>query len=338
MARKVLLSSSNSYASTRHCFASNLPHRHDSSTPDTTTTRRSAAQHRARVVRICQGHHGEILQGVFYDSAGRKRRGLVTLPCPVFKTVAWAGCRDDDRLEVVPKEKTNVRKALLLLFEHFSVRHAGVSVRLQSNIPIGFGLGSSTADIVAAMRACADALALPVTNEQLFSFAVAAEEASDATMFSGNAHLVAHREGLVLEEFPAPLPTMGLISVNTAPDQPVRTQHFPPARYSPEEVQRLQNLRSHLRTALADRDPYAIGKVATKSALINQRRLPQTGLPEIVKLARNAGAYGVQVAHSGRMVGVLVPPDLPRDAPMIHHIQEGIQDLGLFPTHIRRIE
>ena len=29
------------------------------------------------------GHHGEILQGVFPDDAGRLHRGLVTLPCNI---------------------------------------------------------------------------------------------------------------------------------------------------------------------------------------------------------------------------------------------------------------
>src|SRR6476619_2778641 len=36
----------------------------------------------------CQAHHGEIIQGMFYDNNNQKRRALVTLPCPIFGTTA----------------------------------------------------------------------------------------------------------------------------------------------------------------------------------------------------------------------------------------------------------
>ncbi len=33
-------------------------------------------------VGFAQGHHGELLQGMFADATGRLRRALVTLPAP----------------------------------------------------------------------------------------------------------------------------------------------------------------------------------------------------------------------------------------------------------------
>ena len=60
-----------------------------------------------------------------------------------------------------------------------------------------------------------------------------------------------------------------------------------------------------------DRDFSAqqIGKVATLSALANQRLVYKPQLEEIIEYAQSLGALGVNVAHSGTMMGVLFAAD-----------------------------
>lgn len=133
---------------------------------------------------------------------------------------------------------------------------------------------------------------------------------------------------MTLEKFAAPLPAMGLISVNTAPDRPVATQNFTPAAYDAREKAIFERLRVDLRRAIADRDARGVAAVATGSADINQRKLMQPRYAELKIIARKAGALGVQVAHSGTMVGILLPPDLPRDAPLVRRVLTGVQAIG----------
>jgi len=283
------------------------------------------------------GHHGEILQGVFRDDAGRLHRGLVSLPCPLFNSVAWARQREAPGIELDPPEKVKVRKAVALLIERRALSHRGMMIRVRNNIPAGFGLGSSTADILAALRAVARACGIRLVPTELFGIAVEAELASDGTMFTRCATLVAHREGKVIERYQRSLPPLGLISANMDPAQPVPTTDFPPARYDATEIAEFGQLRGRLRIAIATSDPAAIGQVSSMSAAINQRHLPQPLLPDIRDIARRHRAYGIQVAHSGRMVGLLIPPDLDHTDRRVAGALGSMREIGLIPVFLRRV-
>jgi len=54
-----------------------------------------------------------------------------------------------------------------------------------------------------------------------------------------------------------------------------------------------------------------VGRAATASAQINQRHLPKPQFDKCLKLAERVEALGVQVAHSGTLVGLLFDPDDP---------------------------
>ncbi|WMT92546.1 GHMP kinase [Pelagibacterium sp. H642] len=281
------------------------------------------------------GHHGEILQGVFHGDDHRLHRGLVTLPFTSRYSIAVAEAIEGDEIIVYPKHKRKARDAM----EHFlrEMKHDQKGIRLivSSNIPEGFGLGSSTTDIVATIRATAKLLGTRLKPSALFRLAVRTEAASDGTMFSGKPRLVCQREGTVLERFRRKIPEFSLISVNVAPDQPVDTLIHPPARYNEQEISEFEELRRLMRRALRTASLSDLGKVATRSAIINQRYLPQPHFAAILDLCRSKGAFGVQVAHSGRMVGILLDPSLDRDDRTVRHIQSELLRLSLFSEFLK---
>jgi uncharacterized protein involved in propanediol utilization len=49
-----------------------------------------------------------------------------------------------------------------------------------------------------------------------------------------------------------------------------------------------------------------LGRVATMSASICQRHLPKPRFETVLDIAQEYGACGVQVAHSGTLVGILL--------------------------------
>ena len=251
------------------------------------------------------GHHGELVQGLFEDDGARLRRALVSLPCRQLKSRATFTPNPGDCVTVVPGSREKARRAAELTLKSFGQPTTGGKLVLDSNIPIGRGMGSSTADVLASILAVLDLLAIDAVSTDVMQIAVSAETACDSTLFRQQAVLFAHRDGVVLEAFRRPLPPIDFVSIDTTPDVTVDTLDFEPARYDALEIETFRPLRSLLRTAINNADVGMVGRVATASARINERFLPKPRLDEIETIGARYGAVGVQVAHSGTVVGLM---------------------------------
>ncbi len=280
-------------------------------------------------------HHGELLQGMFTDGTGQLRRALVTLPTPSHGSRAVFYPSQHHWGIVGTPELTKVRRAAILALREFS-RHPspakGGQIEILSNVPRGIGMGSSTSDVTATIRAVADYHGVSLTCEEVGRLAVLAECASDSIMIDDRVVLFAHRDGLVLETFGHRLPPMIVIGCDTEPGRHVDTLAFRPADYNDEEVRAFQVLRGALRRAVATEDVALLGKVATASARINQRFLPKPQLDVLLDLCESYEGSGVQVAHSGTVAGLLFdarPPDSVRRA---QRCIARLEDMGLVVT------
>jgi uncharacterized protein involved in propanediol utilization len=256
----------------------------------------------------CIAHHGEILQGSFYNEKGIVQRGSVTLRCPLFSASAKFLPTRQSKIEVYPNRRTKRKaiRAAQLTLAKLRKQHLGGLLFLAADSPEGWGLGSSTSDVVATIRAVADAFRTSFTAGDIALLAVEAEVASDSIMFDRDVVLFAHRDGIVLETFDNSLPPLDVLGFDTDPTHSgVDTLLHPPAAYTWQEIESFRPLRGLLRRAIADQDPRAVGAVATASARINERFLPKPRFSEILRVKEDSGALGVQVAHSGSVVGLM---------------------------------
>ncbi|AYG66090.1 GHMP kinase [Rhizobium sp. CCGE531] len=260
------------------------------------------------------GHHGELIQGVFEDWEGNLHRGLISLPCRHLNSKAEFRPRDEAGVSVTPIHRKKSKLAVELSLETLGRGGTGGHLAIASNIPIGRGMGSSTADVLASILAVFDSLHSPPTPDIVMEIAVRAEMACDSTLFSQVAVLFAQREGKVIEAFRNPLPPIDLISVDTAAGQTIDTLAFKSARYSSSEIELFRPLRSALRKALEASDLDLLGRVATASARINERFLRKPRLHEIEAIGARHGAVGIQVAHSGTVVGLMFDPTKEKSA------------------------
>ena len=89
-------------------------------------------------------HHGEIVQGLFYSADGELEHGLVTLPCPLFRTRARFRPLRSGPLAVEPGDRSRARTAARLTLDALGRTGWGGSLRIESNIPLRWGCGSST--------------------------------------------------------------------------------------------------------------------------------------------------------------------------------------------------
>ena len=273
--------------------------------------------------------HGEIVQGLFYSSDGRLEHGLVTLPCPLFGTRARFRPLRSGPLTVEPGDRTRARAAARHALEALGRTGWGGSLRLESDVPLRWGCGSSTTDVLASIRAVADAFDARLEPEWVARLSVASETASDSLMYGPErAVLFAQRRGSVLTDLGGPLPPVRVLGFNTEEGHGVETLSLPPIPYSVWEVEAFQPILGLLRRAVEEQDPALLGRVATASTVITQRHRPKRHMPQLLRLAREAGALGVQVAHSGTVAGFLFAPGAAADEP-VEQARAGLQRLGL---------
>lgn len=252
------------------------------------------------------GHHGEIIQGVHGCRRWGVRRVLVTMPCRMFRSSARFVVADGQPLTIEPAWKVKALTAARLTVDELGHPQCGGRLEIASETPIGWGFGSSTSDVVAAIRAVASALHVRLRGADVARLAVAAEVASDSTMFDDRAVVFAQRHGAVVEDLGGAIPALVVLGINTDPTgRGVDTLSHPPADYSWLEIEEFRPLLGLLRRAIRDQDPRLIGRVATASARINERFLPKPRFAELQQIADRHHAVGVQVAHSGTVVGLM---------------------------------
>ncbi|MDP2122211.1 MAG: kinase [Hoeflea sp.] len=254
-------------------------------------------------------HHGELLQGVFEGEDGRLHRGLISLPLAVQQSMVtfWPGEQGD--IHTRPAGRRKAARAAALTLKYLGFSNAGGDLTIESDIPVGHGYGSSTADVIAAIRAAAAATGATVRRSTVCRLAVEAEGASDAIAYGDQAVLFAHREGRILEHFGGEYPPLLVVGFRTDGARQINTLSLPRARYDPLEIEKFRTLRGLASHAVRHQDPRLIGSVATASARISQRHLAKSHFEAVVELAGSHGASGVQVAHSGTLMGVLFDAD-----------------------------
>lgn len=249
-------------------------------------------------------HHGEILQGALAH-AGERVPCLITLPVRGIASTARftpAGC--GERLEVVPAWKKKAQRAASLALAHIGAAVAG-RLDIECCVTTGVGLGSSTCDVVAAIRAVCRSHAVELDAAQVARLAIEAEGAADPIMFDEMV-LFAQRHGRVLESFGSWVPRYTVLSIDTDIGAGgLDTLTLPLPDYTDTQLEALQSMVERARKAFWQRDAATIAAIATASATLNQCFLPLRGFREICEIADEHGALGVQISHSGTLAGIL---------------------------------
>jgi uncharacterized protein involved in propanediol utilization len=257
------------------------------------------------------GHAGEILQGGLRHSDGI-HRFLCSLPAPTLGSQATLVPTPGRPLSIDPPWALKSLAAARLLLDRLGARHAEFAIRLASNVPVAKGCGSSTADIVATLRALLSHFGTSLPGTALARLAVEAEGASDGSVL-GSPAVFRHREGIIEDTLPGEFPAMCVIVVDSQPNVTVPTLSMRRARYSDRQIDVFHALLSDLRQAFRNADPAGAGAVATASARINQEFLPKPHIEEVIAMVEREGGCGVAAAHSGTVLSLLLPASSPCD-------------------------
>ena len=252
-------------------------------------------------------HHGEILQGLWWPRAADGTDPLpclVTLPMPQPGSEAHFTSRGDRRIEVHPPWKLKAARAARLALDALGATATGGLLRLHSPIPTGLGMGSSSSDVLAALRAVCSAFGAHPDADWLARLAAEAETASDPLMHD-EVVLFAQRHGTVIERWGKWLPEFLLLSVDTDPQSGGHDTLCLPAPHADGMRAEFTALVQQARAAFQARDAAAVAAVATRSAELHQRTVPMRGFHALRALSVASGALGLQISHSGTIAGML---------------------------------
>lgn len=270
---------------------------------------------------------GELAQGLLDGTLV-----MVTCPIDLHATATVALVEGSGRVHG-PPNAPKARRAVALTLA--SLGRTGLDARLSlaGQIPRKKGMASSTADVAAAIAATAAALDAPLPVRRLANLALAVEP-SDGVMLPGIA-LFDHKSGRIARSLGEP-PPMRVLVLEFA--GAVDTETFNALDHGAELRRQAARFREALAliTAGVERgDTELVGRGATQSAVAHQGVLPKPQLPAVLALGRAAGAVGVNVAHSGTVMGLMFGEDAERMRWAARHVSRRLP--GLLATYEHRV-
>lgn len=247
-----------------------------------------------KVTVSCPGSCGELVQGTING-----RNFLVTCPVELYSrvTVTLGG-------GPVTPVGAKVREAVRRTLEYLGETAENVRIRVDSDLPMGKGMASSSADISAACLATALAAGREIDAKTIGDIALAIEP-SDGVFLPGIT-LFDHVEGHTRRCLGQPPPmTAAIFDVGGEVDTIRFNQRADLAELNHLKEPQVLSALSLVEQGLQAGDCALIGAGTTLSARANQAILPKPSLEAMIETARSFGAAGINAAHSGTVLGIL---------------------------------
>ena len=247
------------------------------------------------------GAFGELLQGILPD----KKQFMVTFPVNLFSHVTFSP-KNDLNITSFPKHKIKSITLAKNIINYFGAKVGGELI-INSEIPEGKGLASSSADLVATAYAVADALGVTLSKE-LIAQLIREIEPSDGVMYQSIVSF--YYQELKLIKNIGNIDSLVIVAVDEGYVIDTLEYNSKVKFYTSSCALKYQQLLTQLTVAIKKNDLSTIGKIATESALMNQLNNPKKLLPDIIEICEEIKGLGVVVAHSGSFVGILLNPKI----------------------------
>ncbi|CAM3161067.1 L-threonine kinase [Klebsiella spallanzanii] len=266
-------------------------------------------------VAQCPASCGELIQGWILGS-----EKLVSCPVDWYSTVEvdYGSPRTDER----PLSRAMVDR-LLNYWRYPAELSKEIRIDICSTIPVAKGMASSTADIAATAVATAHHLGHPLDETTLAQLCVSLEP-TDSTLFRQLTlfdHNTAETQIACCSQ-----PKLDLL-VLESPETLLTTDYH--------RLPRLEKLHAHsaalqqawgkIQQACETDNPRRMGEAATLSAIASQHLLPKPGFDALLALVEECDLYGLNVAHSGSVVGLM----LDRERHNIEYLQRRLEEKRL---------
>ncbi len=251
---------------------------------------------------ICPASCGEFVQGIIKDkeylsSYAIDRYSIVTL---------------EERIEDVKKGPLKARKAIEEVFKYFNLpkkelKH--ISIDINSEIPISKGMASSTADIGATIKATLNLIGKNLDEYEISRLATKIEPTDSIYI----------KENTIFNPLDANvIKKLGILDTGKVlilePNETLSTKYI----RKKENYNKLKKQNKYiieyafklLEEGIKKKDLNLIGQACNISSIANENIHKKKYLNEIMDISKEYGAYGVNIAHSGTVVGILLESDM----------------------------
>lgn len=249
------------------------------------------------------GTFGELLQGVLPEEDGDF---LVTLPVARWTMATFRQEPGFGDVVVSPAGKTKALQLARTIGKLAELRTgvpAGGTLRVNSVIPEGKGLASSSADLVATARAVGQALRVEMPPSRIERL-LADIEPTDGVLYP--AIVAFHHRTVRLRGVLGSLPVMAVVGIDEGGSVDTVDFNRIPKPFTSADRYEYARLLDRLSCAIRRRDLAEVGRVATRSARMNQLLRHKWALEPMREICREVGGLGVAVAHSGTTLGILL--------------------------------
>ena len=247
---------------------------------------------------ICPASCGEFVQGIV-----DRDEYLCSYAIDLYSTAEV-----EEKLNNINIGPSKSRKAIEAVFKKFNIpieESKNISLKIKSKIPVGKGMASSTADIGATIGATLGLIKKELSNEEIAKLASTIEPTDSIYIEKNNIFNPLNDEVIkylgniqdsrvvILE----PNRTLNTMRIR-------KTPNYKKIKIKNKDITKISfNL---LEEGIKNNDLYSIGKASTFSSLANENIHQKEGLEKIIEISKNYGAYGVNVAHSGTVIGILI--------------------------------
>ncbi|HBH3439910.1 cobalamin biosynthesis protein [Clostridioides difficile] len=262
---------------------------------------------------ICPASCGEFVQGIIDDE-----EYLCSYAIDMYSEVYI-----EEKLVDINLGRYKSRLAIEKVFKKFNLPKKytkNISLNINSKIPVGKGMASSTADIGATIKATLSLIDKDLSSEEISKLA-AEIEPTDSIFIDKNS-IFNPLNGTVIK-YLGNLTNAKVIILE--PNKVLDTmkirlrQDYNKLKVENKEV--IKKSFALLEEGLKKNNLSLVGEACTLSSLANENIEKKEYLNEIIKISKKYGAYGVNIAHSGTVVGILIDKSM-NDKKMIDTLCE----------------
>ncbi|GKX51756.1 GHMP family kinase ATP-binding protein [Budvicia aquatica] len=244
----------------------------------------------------CPASCGELIQGWILGS-----EKLISCPIDWYSQVSVTeGTPQQD-------ERPRMRQMAERVLNYFGEPpelSANLCIEFESTIPVAKGMASSTADIAATAKATAKLLGQSLDNDAIARLCVQLEP-TDSTIFD-RLTLFDHQTALTRISF-SWVPEIDILLLESPLSLLTEDYHrLNRHQLLLNQAGELEKSWQQFRLADEKQDCFRLGEATTLSAVASQSILPKPQFQQLMELVEQSGIYGLNVAHSGSVVGLLL--------------------------------
>jgi uncharacterized protein involved in propanediol utilization len=287
-------------------------------------------------------HFGELIQVKVYGYDGKPTTVLITLPAPHLSVTVQVRQTSGLSVSVTPSHYSKVKRAVELALQAAGAGESGCEVRVcpHPTLPESVGLGTSTGQVLAAIRAVFAMLGFtPQDDLEVQEIAFDAEGPNDplvATSWGTTAVYASRRRGYVHQVVPRPLPPMVAVGCVTDLQGHDTVKLKNEDTWTPADLRVGTQIVNDACRAILNGDAAALARAATRSARANQPRLPTRHWKELRTLLRRIDALGIAISHSGSTATYLFAPDDLELSRKIRETKQALEEMGV--DHIQEFK